>query len=175
MKTKIKKLAPVGFSVKTELVLFALSYIFATAYSILLFCDRFFNLGNYMLTRHYEKNNSPKIYPEGTLAANFNKFIDDIFLLFLVSAMLMCVFCILHITYHYQNSKSIYLMKRLPKKSEYYVRCLTLPLTGIILCAVTVVLLVNIFYLIYITQIRPEFLPENHIESLWRYFVWIRK
>jgi len=60
-----------------------------------------------------------------------------------------------HYHYHSQKSKSIYLMKRLPAKNELKKRCLTLPVTGLLITAAMAISLTAIYYICYIT-ITPE-------------------
>ena len=60
-----------------------------------------------------------------------------------------------HYHYHSQKSKSIYLMKRLPAKNELKKRCLTLPVTGLLITVAMAISLTAIYYICYIT-ITPE-------------------
>ena len=43
----------------------------------------------------------------------------------------MVALALVHLLSHYQESRSIYLMRRLPDRGELWRRCLTLPLTGL--------------------------------------------
>lgn len=50
---------------------------------------------------------------------------------FLIIGCMMFGFMVGHYVYHYQLSKSIYVMKRLPDKTEFYRRCFALPFMGL--------------------------------------------
>ena len=52
---------------------------------------------------------------------------------FFIVGCMMFGFMAGHYVYHYQFSKSIYVMKRLPDKWEFYRRCFVLPLIGLML------------------------------------------
>lgn len=77
---------------------------------------------------------------------------------FLIIALGLIWLAWYHYRYHYQKSKSIYLMKRLPAKNELRKRCLALPVAGAIVAAVTALLLTAIYYISYITMTPEAFL-----------------
>lgn len=54
-----------------------------------------------------------------------------------------------HYAAHYQGSKSIYLMRRLPSRWELHRRCLTLPAAGLLLALLTASLLLALYYGVY--------------------------
>ena len=74
-----------------------------------------------------------------------------------------------HYSYHHQGSKSIYLMKRLPDKMELHRRCLTLPVAGLLLCALTAFLTVALCYGIYVHFTPEECLRPHQWEMFWRF------
>ena len=61
--------------------------------------------------------------------------------------------------YHYQDSRSIYTMKRLPDRWELWRRCLTLPFWTVIISGVLVLLLTGVYYLIYLKCTPAGCLP----------------
>lgn len=69
--------------------------------------------------------------------------------LFILFALLMLVLAAYNYRYHFQGSRSIYLMKRLPDNKDLARRCLTIPLLGILACILVAALLTGICYLIY--------------------------
>lgn len=69
--------------------------------------------------------------------------------------------------YFYKESRSIWLMRRLPDRWELHIRCLTVPLAillaGAVLCAVQLA----IYRYVYITFTPPECVGDSNI-SIWR-------
>ena len=61
-----------------------------------------------------------------------------------------------HYVYHYQISKSIYVMKRLPDKWEFYRRCFALPLLGLILSLLAAGVFYGISEFVYYYVTPPE-------------------
>ena len=76
---------------------------------------------------------------------------------------LVLIYCVMaagyHYVYHYQGSKMIYLMRRLPNKWELHIRCLVLPIVAGILTVVYRYLLEVLFYAVYIFCTPPQCLP----------------
>lgn len=72
------------------------------------------------------------------------------FTLFLIFALSMAGFIIYHYLSHYQGSKSIYLMRRLPDRWELHHRCLTLPLTGALIYLGCALFLLLVYFCIYL-------------------------
>lgn len=63
--------------------------------------------------------------------------------------------------YFYQDSKSIYLMKRLNNPMELHLRCLVLPLGAMVLTAAIGMIVYWLYYLIYMTCTPEILLPAN--------------
>ena len=64
--------------------------------------------------------------------------------------IVMAAVAVMFYFYHYEGSRSIYTMKRLPNPWELWRRCLAVPLCTIVLCAVLALLLLGIYYLVYL-------------------------
>ena len=72
-----------------------------------------------------------------------------------------------HYCYHYQDSRSIYLMRRLPNRRELWRRCLGLPLLGVAACGVLSAAHVLVFYAIYHYAASPQCLQPGQWRMLW--------
>lgn len=70
----------------------------------------------------------------------------DVFIIF--GIVLLAMFAH-NYRYHYSESKSIYLMRRLPNQWEIYKRCVGLPLLGLACAGFAAILLVVGFYMYY--------------------------
>lgn len=71
----------------------------------------------------------------------------------------MPALAVFHYLHHWQGSKSIYLMRRLPDPWELHRRCLAVPFTGAVACMALLGLMCVVFYLIYILCTPQQCLP----------------
>lgn len=86
---------------------------------------------------------------------SFGEMMENRYYLFILMTLLMGALVIYNYKYHFQGSKSIYLMKRLPDKKDLTRRCLTLPLLGILACIILAVIVTGLCYWVYMTN-TPE-------------------
>lgn len=66
----------------------------------------------------------------GAVMEDFAQLLDWMLLGFAVTAVCMAALAVWHYASHFQGSRSIYTMRRLPQRWELARRCLTLPLLG---------------------------------------------
>jgi len=78
---------------------------------------------------------------------------------FAVVIVLAVVIAFMHYSYHHQGSRSIYLMKRLPKRSVLHFRCLALPVAITVAAVLTAALLYLLYYGMYLITVPAECLP----------------
>lgn len=107
----------------------------------------------------------PKVIYQGTIE-HFSVLLGNALIGFWFVAIGMMGFAIIHYAYFWQGSKSIYVMKRLPNKMELYKRVWTLPLISLLLCAVTALVLLFIYYGVYVLATPKQCLPLN-LWPLW--------
>ncbi len=86
---------------------------------------------------------------------SFGEMMENRYYLFIMIALLMAALAVYNYKYHFQGSKSIYLMRRLPDKGNLTRRCLTLPLLGILTCIILAVIVTGLCYWVYMTN-TPE-------------------
>lgn len=86
---------------------------------------------------------------------------------FLILALGMAALVINHYAYHYQGSKSIYLMQRLPNRWELHRRCITLPLLAVIVCLCVALLLLLVYFAVYMTVTPPACLAPEQWQQIW--------
>ncbi len=82
---------------------------------------------------------------------------------FTVFAVLMIVAALLRYMYFFQGSRSIYTMRRLPKRSETWKRCILTPLMWVFICAVTAFIVLAIDFAIYIVATPKACLPAGQL------------
>ena len=78
---------------------------------------------------------------EGEIIQSFSWVMKGVMAPFVYLMAIILLLTIFHYLYYYHGSKSIYLMKRLPNRSEIHRRSLSLPLILVAACVVVIVLL----------------------------------
>ncbi len=162
MNKAFSKLIPVGISVKKEAVGILTAMIFSFLHSLSYFASYYNSYHNL-----YEYYDDKRILISGRKMTDFYILIEGSFKGFYVTAFLLVVLIIYHYAYHYKDSKSIYTMKRLPKKYELHKRCLTVPVICILLCKLFSVILIFIYFRHYICATPPECL----VDGQWSMFI----
>ena len=79
----------------------------------------------------------------------FSEILDGALLGCAAAALLLPLLAAWHLLYHYLGSRSIDLMRRLPRKRELPLRCLALPLLGELGLGVLTLLLLGLYYALY--------------------------
>lgn len=77
----------------------------------------------------------------------------------------------MHYIYHWQGSRSIYLMRRLPSRWELHRRCLTLPALGIAFFLILGAAMMFIMYGVYLLAAPDGTVAPDQLEKLielWR-------
>lgn len=165
MKTKKKfaDLVPVGINASAEknglLWGYIASAVFSLVYLIGLSQD-------YNDLFEYPKNK--RILIPGAIMPDFKDILGVSLYGFLILAIAMIPLAIYHYSYHFQGSKSIYLMKRLPDRHELAKRCFTVPLIVGITALATAFLLLVIYYNIYLAVTPEECLSPDQWQKLWK-------
>lgn len=165
------KYAPYGFELKHEIRLFTAGMILSVLYGSLFFV-RLHNAWERLFELVWKDGEMVKSgVMEGAVMRDFVDLLYNALFGFLIVAFCMAAFVVIHYVYHYQGSKSIYVMKRLPDKWELHRRCVTLPVIGIVICLVTAFLFLLLCYGVYMKVTPPECIVGNQWQKLWS--VWI--
>ena len=156
MKINCQRYAPPGIPLHQERRAFLFALICASLYSF-----RF--LIRYLTARKalYQVIGKTHVLIPGAEISTFEALSRHTMTGFVLAAFCMLCFAGYHYAYHYQGSKSIYLMRRLPKRSELHRRCLTLPVTAALLCLLAARLMLCLYYLIYLFFTPSECLPPD--------------
>jgi len=105
---------------------------------------------------------------EGATLPSFSGMMESIMVPFVYLMVIILLLMILHYLYFYHESKSIYLMKRLPKRRELHRRSLALPLMLIGTCVVTVMLLTMIYFGLYHLFVPARCIAPGQLERFLR-------
>ncbi len=164
MMDKLEKIAPPGVNIKTELRAYIWCNVFAIVYSmgfIFKYLDAY--------DRLYIYSGYKKMLNTAASMESFSSLIDSSFICFLIPVVAAVAYIVYHYIYYYQSSKSIYLMKRLPKRSELYKRCIVLPLMSILASAIVLLVVILIYYGIYRVFTPIECLYNDiAVSTAWR-------
>ena len=108
--------------------------------------------------------------PKTILMDHFSALIRHTGLGFQILAAALVLLAAGHGLHHCRESRSIYLMRRLPDKWDLWRRCLALPALGLACCAVLAVLLVLLYFFIYRFCTPSEYCaPAEAQEGLYRF------
>lgn len=161
MKTEmLQKWMPPGTDILRELKYIALGLAGASVYS-LGFLFRYFSARSNLY--YYEHLNGKQIRRLDTEAVitEFDVLTEGIFAGFGVLLLLLLLLGIGHYTYHYQGSKSMWLMKRIPDWTELHRRCLAIPLAAAVISILAAGLLFLIYYGVYVLCTPETCLPPG--------------
>lgn len=98
----------------------------------------------------YRYRGADRFLIEGAKIVPFPELVEGVFWAFGIMMLTMIAVAVGFYTYHSQGSKSLYTMKRLPKRRELWRRVLAMPLLGIAACMVSVLLLTGLYYVLYL-------------------------
>lgn len=90
---------------------------------------------------------------------------------FWITAACMAALAAWHYAYHYQGSRSIYLMRRLPSRWELWRRCLALPAAGAVCALLLAALLLLCYFGLYLLLTPRPCLQPGQWAGLGRYFL----
>ncbi len=169
MKNKIKKIIPVGIKPETEIWIFSSSlFALGIIYSVISYASFY----SYWYNNLFNFQGGKRVLISGRMMPDFHEIIDGCFNGFVIAIFIFIFLIVYHYGYHYKDSKSIYTMKRLPNKSELHIRCLAVPVIGIILCLVFALCLILIFYYYYMAKTPTECLFPDQWERLWTNIIY---
>ena len=151
----LTKISPPGKDLKRDLLSYRIGLLISFFYS-------WFFLIEYRMSwfeLHTYGKNGELVLRDGAKMPPFSRMISGYLNAFYVLAICMVVAIGYNYWYHRKNSKSVYLMKRLPNKWEYHKRCIILPLMGMALAFVMAGLMSLVYYGIYIYSTPAQCLP----------------
>jgi len=94
---------------------------------------------------------------------------------FLILALCLPALIFYHYAYHYRDSMSIYLMKRLPDRWELHRRCISLPFCGILACCGAAFILLLVYFGVYMLLTPSACLAPDQWQKIWIAFLGVVK
>jgi len=155
---KLYKYAPPGTDVKRELIYYAVfGFVFIFCLSLNFLFSYFSDLNSLYMYDHGRRI----LIEEGAKIEDINILMRQSFAGYWGFAFSCVVMAIVHYISFTNETKSIYVMKRLPDAKELHVCCLTLPvlafLAGTLLTALLMLSYVQIYYHVTPAECLPEF------------------
>ena len=162
-KLSLDHYAPAGINLQMERNLFLGGMIAALLWSF-----SFFNSFSRYKGHLFYYRGSEAILREGAIMEDFAVVLDKALWGFFLLAFCLILLAVYHYAYHYQESKSIYLMRRLPNAFELHRRCLSLPAAGIVIALLSAFVLLLIYYAVYMLATPDQCLTPDQWQKLWR-------
>lgn len=147
MKNKnqwMENYAPLGLDIAKERASWIFCMVASTCWCMT-FLSRYWDYRS----RLFEVRGGRKILLEGAKMPNFEFLTKDLFEVFGVVLIFCGLAIVYHYYYHYQGSKMMYLMRRLPNKWEVHIRCFALPVIAGVISVAYMLALRLLFYAIY--------------------------
>jgi len=119
----------------------------------------------------YDRIDDKHVLIPGAVMPDFVDVLGQSLLGFLIVCTLMIAAAVMHYAYHFHESKSIYTMRRLPRRWELHRRCLTLPAAGILLSTLAAFALLLLFYAAYMTLTPDICLTNGQWTKIWSVIV----
>lgn len=163
MKLDLSRHAPPGLDPAPEMRVFAVGMALSAIFSLVFFAGRYAD----QLNRLYWKNGTERTLIPGAVMPDFVEVLGQALIGFLIVAACMAAFAVIHYSYHYQESKSIYTMRRLPRRWELHRRCLTLPVAGLTVSLLAAFLLLVIYYAAYMLMTPDTCLTPDQWRKIW--------
>lgn len=107
----------------------------------------------------YEYENHRRVLRENAVAASFGHLVTNHWGLYVPFVLFLTAMMIYHYFYYCRETKSIYLMRRLPQRGVLFKSCVKGPLLGLGIGAASVAVLYLLYYGIYLLVIPAECLP----------------
>ena len=167
IKDFIIRFSPPGSECKSEIRFYVIGNIISFTVSLMFFVS-------YVSERSklydYDRYLKKYILNESATMTDFNVILSGYLWGFILVAIVMLSFIVFRYSYYRQGSKSIYLMKRLPSRTEIHKRAVPLPVLASISCLVYAFVLRLTYYVLYLILTPNKCLPAGVGEQLWRIF-----
>lgn len=156
---KLEKLFPPGYEYKGELWLAGLLWGGAAGVSVLRFA-----LGLYVAVGKLYQNLSHmdyrKVLREGARVEAYAELVEWYWALWIPAILFLAAMPLYHYFYYYRDTRSIYVMRRLPRRGITFKSCVRGPALGVVIVLVTAVLLYLLYYGIYCLGVPAECMPR---------------
>lgn len=166
---KLDRMVPPGFAWGTELKWLGTGLGLCVALNAILFFGRYWNDVEQMYVTDWSGGETKRVLRAGANLSSFSSVMRGTMVGFSLLMLVILLLTVYHYLYYYRDSKSIYVMKRLPNRFELHRRSLSLPLVSVGVCLLAVFLLIVIeFGLYYLMAPAGCEISPNQWASFWR-------
>ena len=152
-----KRNSPPGIELKQEYAVFIIGNMLSAVINIFAFLINYSNFRSQLFS-YIDKE---RVLIDGAVMMPFYKVINFNYSLYVFIALIMIAYAFYHYAYFRQGSMSIYLMKRLPKKSELHKRVWTVPCIAVLATIAIAIATTLLCYIIYFIATPKACLPYN--------------
>ncbi len=156
MLEKLKKYYPPGYDCVKEWILIILWFIVCTILSFWLFVENLYQAKRSLYTYWYGER---KLI-EGAIVKPFVSLMEGYHIFFIPMFIFLLIMAVYHYIYYYQDTKSIYVMRRLSSKKYIIKSCIEGPLIVAVTGAAAILILCLLYFLIYILAIPSVCMPR---------------
>ena len=153
---KLRKCFPPGYEYERERNLAVLLLGIAAALSL----QYFVRLKDAYGMLYYVDRAQRRTVRPGAVAIAFWQLAHPYGSLFLPYFLFLAFLAVYHYTYYYRETKSIYLMRRLPERGVLVKSCMQAPLLGMAAGALAMAALCLVYYGVYLLGIPGECMPR---------------
>lgn len=163
MKEWIRRNSPPGMSLQSEKNVFVFGMCLATLYSLGFVLSYIKAYEDLFLKSRYQW-----VLRENALMPYYVELVQPVLSGFLVLAICMLLFSIYRYSFFYQGSKSIYMMRRLPQRSELFKMCLCVPCAAAAVCVLAAMVLFFVYFGIYMIFTPVACMQSGQWAQIWR-------
>lgn len=156
MRERMKNRFPPGYEYEREMILFCV----VLGCGIFISLDFLFRLADQVEELYYYNQDAAEVLRPYAAAASFRRLAAGSLWGFGMEVLYLGAAALDHWLYYRRASRSIYLMKRLPRRGVLTKSCLLGPLTGMIILAGTMLVVYLFYYLCYRLRIPEECMPR---------------
>ena len=162
MKLDLSRYFPVGIERRRELRRLLYAALAALLYSMG-FLVRLAGAHGELYT---ELRDGTRVLIKGAVAEDFARLLRGSMIGFWVMAGAALLWASYFYGYHYQGSRSIYLMRRLPQRGELHRRCLAFPIFSVLALLLLMALTTAAYFLIYMSVMPAECVRPGQLGRL---------
>lgn len=165
MLDELKKLAPPGINLVSELGMYLVGAVAAFLYSLMFFIP--FN--DALSSLYYEGPDGRILNTELTMP-DFSELLENSMNGFFFLALCSLIFIIYHYFYFSGNgSRALYTMKRLPQRTLLAKYCLTVPILMAVTALLAAFVLLLLYFGIYMLVTPDECIRAGQWAGIWRF------
>ena len=152
---KLKRLYPPGYPIRGELfgvvLLFGMAFIFSHQFLI-----RLWN----MTWDLYVHEGKERFLKPDAVAESFSQMVEGHWWYFLAPLYYLAVMAVGHYLYYWQKTKSIYVMRRIPKRGVVFASCVKGAAFWTVVLVLGTALLYGLYFVLYWLVVPAECMPR---------------